>query len=421
MAEDASATEGFICVAIAIFFFGTNYIPVKKFNMGDGMFFQWCLCCGIWIVGTVVGFVQGRPNFEPWAVLGGFFWASGNALVVPIVDCIGLGMGLLLWGTTNMLMGWSMGNFGLFGLNQAQADNTTLNYIGVAFGVLAIVAYSFVRPMEDEETVEEDAYKLMEDDGAGGSSSLAKNSVEDGGASDAGYPAAMSMHEEESGLRTRASSDDIGRSTRTGHHQVRAKGPINRPVKSVNSTSSDESDRKPASKQDDDDLPKYGLFTQNFTRTEKTMFGYLAAGFIGVLYAVNFAPPQNLLDNGKGSDDILDYVQSHFSGIFLTSTVYFAIYCAYKRSKPWVNTRTVLPGFVSGIMWGIAQTAWFVANNALEYTIAFPLVTVGPSFIAAFLGVFVFKEVQGKRNYVVLLCACSMLVVSVTCIAMSRD
>ena len=37
-------------------------------------------------------------------------------MVVPIVQMIGLSLGLLLWGTANLIMGWSSGTFGLFGL-----------------------------------------------------------------------------------------------------------------------------------------------------------------------------------------------------------------------------------------------------------------------------------------------------------------
>lgn len=40
----------------------------------------------------------------------------------------------------------------------------------------------------------------------------------------------------------------------------------------------------------------------------------------------------------------LDYVFAQFSGIFLTSTVYFLIYCAFKKNKPQVFPKAVLPG-----------------------------------------------------------------------------
>ena len=40
----------------------------------------------------------------------------------------------------------------------------------------------------------------------------------------------------------------------------------------------------------------------------------------------------------------LDYVFAHFSGIFLTSTVYFLIYCAVRKNKPDVYPQAILPG-----------------------------------------------------------------------------
>lgn len=45
---------GFLAAAIAVVFFGSNYVPVKKFETGDGVFFQWINCSAIWIVGLVV-------------------------------------------------------------------------------------------------------------------------------------------------------------------------------------------------------------------------------------------------------------------------------------------------------------------------------------------------------------------------------
>ena len=49
-------------------------------------------------------------------------------------------------------------------------------------------------------------------------------------------------------------------------------------------------------------------------------------------------------------------------------------------------------------MWAIAQTAWFVANDALSLAVAFPIITSGPGIVSSLWGVFVFKEIRGTRN-----------------------
>jgi len=79
----------------------------------------------------------------------------------------------------------------------------------------------------------------------------------------------------------------------------------------------------------------------------------------GLCYGSNFDPPQWLMDHNKGSSSALDYVFSHFSGILLAATCYFLIYCILKRNKPTVYPQVIVPGFISGVLWAIAQIAFF--------------------------------------------------------------
>jgi uncharacterized membrane protein YidH (DUF202 family) len=154
---------GFIAAAIAVVFFGSQYLPVKKFDTGDGIFFQWVMCIGIWICGVNVHLVMsynppshmniteslfnghGRTPFQPLAMLGGFFWATGNVLCVPVVKCIGMGLGLLVWGTVNCLGGWASSRFGLFGLHVSKPNNEAENFIGVALCILGVIIFFFVK------------------------------------------------------------------------------------------------------------------------------------------------------------------------------------------------------------------------------------------------------------------------------------
>ena len=95
---------------------------------------------GIWLCALVTQLVLSfHPNnnnnlnqtvpvpFEPEALLGGFLWATGkknnkfiscmkditcftgNMFCVPVIKCLGLGLGMLIWGTVNCLGGWASG------------------------------------------------------------------------------------------------------------------------------------------------------------------------------------------------------------------------------------------------------------------------------------------------------------------------
>lgn len=90
----------------------------------------------------------------------------------------------------------------------------------------------------------------------------------------------------------------------------------------------------------------------------------------------------------------LDYVFACFCGIYSTSTVYFIIYIIFMKNKPKVYPKAILPGVISGLMWGAATAGWFVANQVMSPAIAFPIITTGPSIIASLWGIFVFKEIR---------------------------
>lgn len=49
----------------------------------------------------------------------------------------------------------------------------------------------------------------------------------------------------------------------------------------------------------------------------------------------------------------IDYVFPHFTGILVTSVIYFAIYCALKKNKPIVYPKVILPALASGTFTGV--------------------------------------------------------------------
>jgi len=95
----------YVALLISILFFGSNFVPAAKYPIGDGLSFQFFLCCGIWIVGIVVNLIVKSPPFFPLVMVGGVLWTTGNILSVFVIPINGLGVSMLLWCTTNLFMG----------------------------------------------------------------------------------------------------------------------------------------------------------------------------------------------------------------------------------------------------------------------------------------------------------------------------
>lgn len=337
----ASSALGLLAAAIAVLCFGSNFLPVKKYYCGDGIFFQWVMCTGILVVGICVQLYQSSPQFEPLAMVGGFLWATGNNFCVPVIHFIGMGMGLLIWGSVSLVMGWCSGRFGFFGLDkQAGIEYDWLNILGGVICLCSIGVSFFVRTTVSDPQKDSLTTPILE------------TPVLD----------AFSVDQAE----------------------LLGNGNVNKKV---------------------EEHSDFGSLDQ-LSERQKQILGYLGATIAGCFFGLNFDPPQYLIDHpdsthyGKAPHSTrgLDYVFSHFVGIWLTSTAWVLVYCAVKNNQPSVNPSIILPGFVSGVIWAIAQTSWFVANQELSFMVTFPIISVGPGLVGSLWGVFFYGEIQGRRN-----------------------
>ncbi|XP_078533118.1 transmembrane protein 144 isoform X2 [Lissotriton helveticus] len=280
---------GFTCSIIAVLLFGTNFVPVKKYDTGDGMFFQWILCAAIWLVSLVVNLIQNSPKFWPLAMVGGCVWATGNITVVPIVKTVGLALGLLLWASTNLITGWASSRFGMFGIDAEVVAKPYLNYIGAALCFLSAVIFLFVKTDVTPRTVSSESTPLL------------RNSI----------------------------NSDLQQSP-----------------------------------------PADASWVDRLSPLQKRIIGCSLAIVAGVLYGTNFVPVLYIKDHAKRNESM------------------------YAGASQF--------GFVSGLLWGIANCCWFMANHYLSAVVSFPIITAGPGMIAAMWGVFVFKEIKGLKNYIIL-------------------
>lgn len=69
------------------------------------------------------------PTFYPLVMLGGFIWMVGNLPITILVRCIGLGIAILIWSSTNMVAGWASDRCIRIYLTFRHLENFTCIYI----------------------------------------------------------------------------------------------------------------------------------------------------------------------------------------------------------------------------------------------------------------------------------------------------
>jgi len=334
-----AAIFGYVGAIIASIFFGSNYVPVKKYPTGDGFAYVYIFSGGVMVVGLIAMFINGEAIFVPSGLLGGSLWALGNLCVIPIIQTIGLGLGALIWSGTSLITGFLAGKFGLFGLTIQKVHYEWANWTGIVFIIASLVVFFFIKPHLEKEDDDSERSRLIKKDSI--------NDAEQGG-----------YIEKLDGA----------------------------------STPSEDQQNEQQSKKLIDSLPKQF----------RVMLGFGLAIFSGILYGVNMVPMKLWVQSQDKTPGTLAFVFSHFTGIYLFSTVVFFTYCIVKR-PPQIFPQTILPSFISGAMWGVAQCGLMVATQILGFAVGFPIGSAGPSIVNALWSVLVFREIRGKRDIGLLL------------------
>ncbi|MCP9258739.1 hypothetical protein DINM_001744 [Dirofilaria immitis] len=320
--------KGLIACGISTCLFGSILVPIKQFDPGDGFFLQWVMDAGIFLFGMIINAYEGFPKFYPLAMLGGAIWAIGNASSTTILRSIGMGMGALIWCTTCCLIGWASSRFGLFGLKENVPNSVILNYAGLLFILFGGALFTLV-----ESTPQINCLNKIQE---------TRNS--------------STIDLELSALPLK--------SRRTGCEELKL-------------FHSD--DRKNGN-------------------SKKSEFcnGIILSLFAGVSFGLTFVPVIYIQEHPNqfenATSEALPYVFAHYTGIFITGTIILVIYTIIKLNKPMVNHQIILPAFTSGIMWAIAQTSWFVANNYIPQSISFPINSMVPGVIAVLWSVIYFRK-----------------------------
>lgn len=108
-----SVLLSYVALSVSTIFWGLNFVPVKQYETGDGFFFQFIFGIAVWSAGFVIYLFKGITQFYWLALFGGMLWSISNVFTVPVIKLVGIGVGVLLWNSASLLVGWAIPRFGL--------------------------------------------------------------------------------------------------------------------------------------------------------------------------------------------------------------------------------------------------------------------------------------------------------------------
>eukprot|EP01084_Bolivina_argentea_P172385 298612_1 len=380
---------GFIASAVASIFFGSNFVVIKEYDMGDGMYWQFIMAVGVWFFGLVFTMIQQGSifTFHPLAITGGIIWSTGNLMTVPIFKTIGMALGFSIWCSVQLILGWSTGKFGILGTaKDTSVKKEWLNILGIVLVFIALGLYLLVKPNKeqiDDKKFDKEYYK-------------------NGDIENFHIP------------RTKAA---IFGDTNENQHTVNSQQDI---LIKETSNSLLRYERK-------QEKEVVSSWVDRLNNSQKNMVGVICAIIAGVCYGLNFQPVQWMINNKSDnnsnySGNLDDYVFAFYNGILFTALFWFLLYVIYMKNKPQINKRAVFPSIIGGILWAIAMSAYFVSmdKNNLGVEATFPIVSAGPQVVASLWGVLYYKEIQGTKNKLILWSAIVVSCVAIGCIALSK-
>uniref|UniRef100_A0A7E4UST2 Transmembrane protein 144 n=1 Tax=Panagrellus redivivus TaxID=6233 RepID=A0A7E4UST2_PANRE len=342
----------------AVLLFGSMFVPVKKFDAGDGFFAQWIMSVSILIVGFGVFAWQQFAHFYPVAMLGGVFWSLGNMMAVPIMKRLGMALGILIWNSTNCLVGWAIGTFGIFGIQPRPAGNVFLTGAGLIFVFVGGILFTQVKnkPADEQIVNRNGTYQVYQ-------------------LNDIDTPDEV------------IDNKDVA---------ITINGPEENNV-DVNAPGSDSRDR----------LVGIGL-------------ALISGALYGVNISPVIYIQDSKLKYPDAPVDGLPYAFSHFFGAFIMCTIGFVVYALVKRNEPYINPNLAIPALLSGAIWGSAQTLLLGATATLSASITYPISATIPGCIASLWSIFYFREIEGTKNLIIMGTAILVTLIGAVCIGAAK-
>ncbi|CAB9513382.1 Transmembrane protein 144 homolog [Seminavis robusta] len=346
---------GIAGVCVASLFWGSCFTVCKGYDLPkDGVHFAFLMSIGIMLMGILSLLFSSATHgdyqvvFAPLGVFGGFLWSCGNFLTVPIIEYVGLAVGMAIWAAVNMIVCFVVGAMGLpHGiLPKEPLSHPSCGVIGVLCALGGLCIFANIKAETNTSTTATD--EAPNDEGAAADT---EEQPEQAALSEPLLP-----EESTTTTTTTTTSSSIAGNLPLGVAMAMAAGVF------------------------------YG-----FQMVPLTIWNH------------KVHQNGNIFDDGQPlpSDTLLAmrFFFSQFAGIFVTSLLGFSFYSIVMGQQPQlVPPNATLPSILCGAVWAVGCAGAMLATAELGNAVGFPLVLNCSFLINSAWSILVYKEIQGKRN-----------------------
>lgn len=406
---------GLLCAASAAIAFGVQYAPVKKYEIYDGITFQWFMCAGILMVGFLSSIIFGdfgmKDNECLLIIFGGGLWALSNYLVLPLVKLLGIGLGFSLYHFVNLMVGYVVGRFGLFQMERLQG-NLLVCDLGCALILISFVVMVFVEgeekgtsrgqnlelppPIFPIDNHYREMYQRWRQGEARGARDLPQSFVMETAIAVRSAMFGHAAMEPNSNLKSVGGFGLLGTRSEVVPLRPTEDYPVSNgaaATPSILRRNSEPNLALPLSLHNSD-----GQGIDLSSGSAVKFLGIALALFAGGLAGVQ-SVPATLYNQRHPEASATVVIFPQCLGIYICSSFIYLFYAAVARASGWsIPHSAIRPPYFSGCIWAVGFSFMIVGISVLGFSIGYTLDAVGPIVVASMLSIFVFKEIRKPRQ-----------------------
>ncbi|CAE7367359.1 Tmem144 [Symbiodinium natans] len=372
--------QAWIAVLVATLGFGSLYVPVKNYEIHDGLVYQWFQCCGILLAGLIYACCRndwdavGRssPGFYVCreGLLSGLFFQLANVLATQSVKSFGMSNYFTTQKVTNLGGALFLGLYGSqLGLPSVPPRSPAMAIAGSVCVVVAMVPLAFTK-LEGKEPPP--------------STASASPALPDR------RPHLIPPHHGDMGGYIMLEDDPQD------------------PADNLTVTTLSAGDAG---------TPRHAGRSSWFVGLAWSLLAGLA---FAAIY-VPILPWRHRMKEQRVVFSPFDYFLSISVGLFMASTAYMFAGGAFRKLQGKKMKKSVLrPALLNGMMWSAASMAQLYALAEMPYAVAYCLVCGGEVAVSLLWGICVFKEATTAHNLRCTLVAFCGVVLGVVLVAFSK-